>query len=197
MSTFRPDHGFSVASIFAAPRDVYTFDPEGFSGLYERRMEIHIPDPSASDRRQYDMPRRGHWQDCEGADDYRAGFDPIMNALWPVQLAYGRSIETASRLMNAHAGAAVLVTIDDEEYIALAGGGMDLSWHLAAAYVCCGCVPPVDILDRLSGSPFESSKAARGAIMRAWREGARHMARQAKRLTADARKVAAKHKAGR
>lgn len=190
--TFKPKHGYSVASIFADARNVDTFSPEGFSGLSDGRMEIHIPEPTPSDRRSYSMPARGDWTDCDGAYEYRDSFDPMMNSLWPVDLAYGRGEAEAARLINLHAGSTVLVTIDDETYIAMTSGGMDLSWHIAAAYVCCGCVPPVRILENLERSPFQTSKAARAAILTAWREGARFMASKAKAIRDGARKVAAK-----
>ena len=118
----------------------------------------------------------------------------MMNAIWPVDLAYERSEAEAAALMNKHAGATSLICVDGNYFIAMTGGGMDLSWHIAAAYVCCGCVPPVAILDNLSRSPFETSKQARTAILRAWRQGARHLRFKAKSLMDGARQAAAKRK---
>ena len=118
-----------------------------------------------------------------------------MNALWPVDLAYGRSADEAAALMNKHGGATTLICVDGERYfIAMTGGGMDLSWHIAAAYVCCGCVPPVEILDGLHRSPFEASKQTRAAILKAWRQGARHLRHKAASLMTGARQAAAKRK---
>jgi hypothetical protein len=95
----------------------------------------------------------------EWADSYH----PAMNYAWPVSLGYGGpSVEEAAALINRHAGNCTLVSFseghspwgddsDAPDYaIALTGGGMDLSDHLAVAYLCCGCVPPERILSGLS-----------------------------------------------
>lgn len=195
MTKFAQRHCFSVASLFASARNVNDFSEDGFSALYGERMEITIPDPTPADRRERDMPARVDWRETDAASDWEESFFPMMNALWPVELAYGRSEEEAAALMNLHAGATSLITVDDQTYIAMTGGGMDLSWHIAAAYVCCGCVPPLDILDGLSRSPFETSKQAKRAILRAWREGVAHMKAKAKRMGEDRRAYAAKARA--
>ncbi len=137
----------SVASRLDA-RNIDTFgtnrdgEPADFGSLYGDRLEVIIPDPTPSQRAEYDMPKRGDWDDCErGADEYRDSFFPMMNSLWPVELAYNRSEVRSGRADEPPCGLTSLITIDGDHYIAMTGGGMDLSWHIAAAYVCCGCVP--------------------------------------------------------
>lgn len=183
MRTLKPEFGYSLANIFAEARNVEEFEPDGFSALYDdSRIESIVPEPTAADRRSYSLPMRGDWDDCDGAMEYRDSFWPMMNSLWPVDLAYRRSASEAARLMNLHAGATSLIEIDDQHYIALTGGGMDLSWHIAAAYVCCGCVPPLYILDGLRRSPFRMEDKVNRAILSAGREGAKHLRLRAKQL---------------
>ena len=107
--------------------------------------------------------REEFWQSDAG-DEWRDSFDPMMNFGWPVELRYVDSDE-----LKAIAGrfeewnlACTLIEISggddgEETYeIALTGGGMNLSDHIAAAYIACGHVPPIRLLDNLSGS-FPSS----------------------------------------
>ena len=201
MTSIKPAHGFSLRSVTADSRSIDTFgtnrdgEPADFGSLYGDRMEIIIPEPTRADREQYDMPKRGDWQDCDGERDYCDGFFPMMNALWPVDLAYGRSEQEAADLMNRHGGATSLITIDGDHYIAMTGGGMDLSWHIAAAYVCCGAVPPLYILQNLSRSPFGVSPAATRAILAAARQGARYLRQQAQNVARDVRELSRKRKA--
>lgn len=204
MAKIKPQHGFSLRCVTSDARNIDTFgtnrdgEPADFGSLYGDRLEVIIPDPTPSQRAEYDMPKRGDWNDCErGADEYRDSFFPMMNSLWPVELAYNRSESEAAALMNRHAGSTSLITIDGDHYIAMTGGGMDLSWHIAAAYVCCGCVPPLYILRNLSGSPFETSKPARAAILAAGRAGAAYLRQEAQKLTQDVRDLSKRAKAAR
>ncbi len=189
----RPDYGYSVSSISADSRDADTFGEEGIAEmLVSGRMELFYPEPTKDDREQYGLKKRGEWDDgCQASCEYRDSFVPMMNYLWPVDLAYGRSASQAADLMNKHAGATSLVMIGDETYIAMTGGGFDMSWHLAAAYVCCGCIPPTRILQNLKGSPFHVSESMTRAILVAAREGVRFLQRDTKRLAADIRATAA------
>jgi hypothetical protein len=195
MSKFKPDHGYSVVSFFVEPRNVDSFGADAdFTELYsEGRLEIVIPEPTRQDRESHGLPKRGQWDDGDqAADEYRDSFFPMMDSLWPVVLAYGRSEQTAADLMNRHGGATSLISIDGDDFIAMTGGGMDLSWHLAAAYVCCGAVPPLRLLESLRGSPFMLSPTMNRAVAAAAREGAAFMRRKAKTLAADVRGLGAK-----
>lgn len=182
----KPQHGWSLSSVFADSVNVNDIHEGGFQELYGERMEVYVPEPSKQDRKSYGMAVRGEWDNgSRAADEWRDANFPIMNALWPVDLAYGRSHQEATRLIGKHGGATVLITIDDRDFIAMTGGGMDLSWHIASAYVCCGCVPPVQILEGLYRSPFETSKSARAAVLSAWRDGAKFLRDKARRLNVE------------
>lgn len=202
MTSIKPKHGFSLASVTVDSRNIDTFgvtrdgDPADFQSMHGGRMEIVYPAPTPQQRADHDMPKRGEWDDGErGADEYRDGFFPMMNALWPVELAYGRSEAEAADLMNRHGGATSLISIDGDYYIAMTGGGMDLSWHLAAAYVCCGAVPPLYILRSLSRSASDMRPAVTRAILAAGRQGAGYLRLQAKQVASDMREHAKRAKA--
>lgn len=68
--------------------------------------------------------------------------EPMMNYAWPVACEADES--TARAVYDC--GAVALVTIDGEPHIALTGGGMDLSWGIARAYVAASQLPPA-VLD--------------------------------------------------
>lgn len=205
MPAFKPQHGFSVRNVTADARNVDTFgadehtgEPVDFASLHGNRMEVMIPEPTRQQRADHDMPKRGDWDEGDrGADEYRDGFFPIMNALWPVDLAYNRSESEAADLMNRYGGATSLITIDGDHYIAMTGGGMDLSWHIAAAYVCCGAVPPLYILQNLSRSHSDMGPTMTRAILAAGRHGAQYLRRQARQISTDMREHAKRAKAGR
>lgn len=98
------------------------------------------------------------FQQSDGYDGFRDSFDPMMNYAWPVELGYEVEVRDAALLMSEFAPSCSLVerknrATDEWEYeIALNGGGMNLADHIAGAYLCCGALPPVAILDSLSGS---------------------------------------------
>lgn len=91
------------------------------------------------------------FEGTRGHDEWRDGNQPMMNYVWPCEMAYGTSKETAAQRIAEHGGATCLVScsIGGEEFvgIALTGGGMNLAHDLAAAYVCCGQAPPLALLD--------------------------------------------------
>lgn len=139
----------------------------------------------------------------DGWHEWRDGFEPMMNYAWPVSLAYdGPDPETAATLIEAHGGACVLIEFNEEararlfgedtdapEYaIALTGGGMDLSDHIAAAYLACGCVPPSRILSGLSGV-IDPGKAARLPLREAYERAADHLEFRAQRMRTECARV--------
>ncbi|PWC98028.1 hypothetical protein TSO5_03210 [Azospirillum sp. TSO5] len=91
------------------------------------------------------------FKESDAHHEWADTFEPMMNYFWPVELGYGVELEEAATMIDQHAGCATLVYVEslDTHGIALSGGGMDLSWDLAAAYLCCGCVPPLNILSGL------------------------------------------------
>lgn len=80
--------------------------------------------------------------------EWKDRYEPMMNVYWPVDLAYGVSPEEAAERIERFGGATSLVWIEsaNTDAIVLTGGGMDLSWDIAAAYICCGCIPPSRLL---------------------------------------------------
>jgi hypothetical protein len=141
------------------------------------------------------------WQQADQCDEWKDQFFPIMNYAWPVSLAYGGpSAEEAARLIDRYAGACTLVEFgeghnpfgpefasDTPEYgIALTGGGMDLSDHLAVAYLCCGCVPPERLLSGLDGfsGPARSGRLVQAAdlLRQAYAQAADYFRNRAERL---------------
>jgi hypothetical protein len=89
-----------------------------------------------------------HFRESENYDDWTGGFSPVMNGFWPCDPV--GSPEQAAALMHSVGTACSLVRVEiaDEWVtgIALTGGSMDLSDHIAAAYVCCGRVPPIELI---------------------------------------------------
>lgn len=81
--------------------------------------------------------------------DWQDSMSPMMNFYWPVDVS---DVEGAAMAIYNHAGNTSLIYLNDlDKYaIVLTGGGMDLSWDIAAAYVCCGDVPPAELLRNLS-----------------------------------------------
>lgn len=193
MTKIKPEFGYSAANITADARDADSFGYDGISEMLNaEHMEICVPDPTKEDRETYKLGKGDDWDNGEqGSFEYRDSFVPMMNSLWPVDLAYRRCASEAAALMNEYAGATSLVTIGDDYYIAMTGGGMNLSWHIAAAYVCCGSIPPLNILESLKGSPFRLSDKINREIVRAAREAVRFMRSKAKRLAIDVKETGA------
>lgn len=90
-----------------------------------------------------------HFDEYETAiDQFRDSFHPAMNFVWPLDsVDNARHSEQDLADMVAQAGCCVLVQIGDEYGIALTGGGMDLSDHIVRAYVNCGYMPPLRLIE--------------------------------------------------
>lgn len=88
------------------------------------------------------------FEHSDGWYEWKDGFEPVMNGYWPVTLAYRLDAETAAARIDQYGGSTALVWIEsaNTHAIILTGGGMDLSWDICAAYICCGCVPPARLL---------------------------------------------------
>lgn len=71
--------------------------------------------------------------------------EPMMNYWWPLpDGTFGES--HASLLAESPFSCCIVYNSDTEEYgIALTGGGMDLSWDIAGAYVLLGFTPPASL----------------------------------------------------
>lgn len=115
--------------------------------LVEARAEFFDPDdgesPLAAAIEKFRYSQEYYeWQDR---------FEPMMDFIWPVNLAYGVTDEEAAGLIDKYAGSTSLVYVRDLDThaIVLTGGGMDLTWDIATAYLCCGCIPPLLLLSAL------------------------------------------------
>lgn len=90
---------------------------------------------------------RSKFEESDEFDDWKQGFTPLMSVLWPCSIP---SIEQAAAAFRRENLACTVVAGDVHGYqtsgIALTGGGMDLSDHIAAAYVLCGQTPPVSVI---------------------------------------------------
>lgn len=102
---------------------------------------------------------------------------PVASYWWPMgSLGHMRDEwEAAWRLRHLPV---VLVEVDGIYGVALTGGGMDMSWYLAAAFVECGFLPPLELSPRdysmaenLLGKPLarRTRSAYRETLLRAKR----------------------------
>lgn len=86
--------------------------------------------------------------------------EPVGSAWWPVTKR-GIATEVAKDLLLHSNNCALLYNTDTQEYgLVLTGGGMDLSWDIAQAYVLCGQRPPVALsLPNFAGEGWDQEKA--------------------------------------
>lgn len=164
-----------------------------------KRIAKRSPNKPLSDEHQ------SEFEQSDAYYEWKDGFEPMMNFAWPVSLAYEHSLSDAIDAMAEHARACVLIELGERQreelfgwgsdapdyVIGLTGGGMDLSDHIAAAYLACGCVPPQRILSGLAGV-ISAEKARRLPLREAYRTSAEHYAYRAKQLREQSRRVHAK-----
>jgi hypothetical protein len=129
--------------------------------------------------------------------EWRDGFEPMMNYVWPAFLPYGMDSADLADRLNVFAPNMTLVYFGEhsphcpEPYgFALNGGGMNLSDHIAAAYLCAHQVPPVSILQGLAGviSPYMLARIG-GPLRAAYRQAARNLRQRASRLAEESGRV--------
>jgi hypothetical protein len=111
-------------------------------------------------------PGEGNWQ------------EPMMNTWWPLPDHANPDSEAASKLAAEPISMCIVYNMESEEYgLALTGGGMDLSWDIAAAYVVLGYLPPVELhLPGFAGLGHGVAKRVTMAAMeRAYRVMSAHM----------------------
>ncbi|UTC28655.1 hypothetical protein MARCHEWKA_01420 [Brevundimonas phage vB_BpoS-Marchewka] len=140
------------------------------------------------------------FRQTEGYDEWRDSFDPMMNYGWPVDLKYvdSEGIAAIAARFDAWGLACTLIEIDNGRHdepdyeIALTGGGMNLTDHLAAAYIACGHVPPITLLDNLSGS-FPSGLVHRLPMVEVIERAADWLRHKADRMDELAVKIDAGH----
>jgi len=209
-----PAHGLSIRHLDSDSRHV---DWSDLRDECEDGYSVILPSPTYGDWQDRDSNPPAHinrrsaravmndadseaFQETQAYDEWRDSFEPMMNYAWPVTLAYGVSVDDAVALIEQHGGACSLIELGEEagerlygddapEYvIALTGGGMNLSDHIAAAYLACGCVPPERILSGLAGV-ISPEKARRLPLQTAYREAARHYASKGKNMLEQSKRV--------
>lgn len=174
--------------------DVDERAPDLLSAAQKRaaRVNPHKPTPQPVADAFNDSDSRYEWEDS---------FRPVMNYVYPVFIyeAAGRpSPQAVADRLEQFAPACSLIYFGEhsdhcpEEYgFALTGGGMDLSDHIAAAYLCADQVPPTWILQRLAGVGMSERKLASiGASLRvAYRMATRAMRDRAKDLAQESARI--------
>jgi hypothetical protein len=142
----------SIKDLSCAAIEVKPMDYDWSEG-YGERWELVYPDVSdwsdAECRRWLRDNSNSHASDENGLQetvaqfmqDDPSGFEPVMSYAYPLPEYHGDLGKDQAKLDKACA--CVLVTIDNEAYLALAGGGMDLSWDICEAYMLLGYLPPV------------------------------------------------------
>lgn len=194
-----------------ATRYDWSGDEETGAGGLGQGFEIIYPRPTLDDISEHAPDLMGKrkpsrriaaddlaeaFREERGGSEWEAAFHPMMSAVWPVSLAYEVSAAEAAQLMAEFAPACTLVEFEDEDAIgeghgiALNGGGMDLSDHIAAAYLCCGCVPPARILINLRGviGPTRMKEIG-GALRQAYRRAEEFQRNQGRRLAEERRSL--------
>lgn len=71
---------------------------------------------------------------------------PMMNYYYEIDLR-GGSAESVQARLQRFGGSCILVKVSDEPKLCLAGGGMDMTWDIAWAYILCGQLPPTKYCD--------------------------------------------------
>jgi hypothetical protein len=88
---------------------------------------------------------------CEGTGDADLGdheaWHPMMNNVWPIP-----SANLGDDFRETLCNMTVVEIEDGDEYLALTGGGMDLSWAVAETFIRLGYYPPAAVrLPRMCG----------------------------------------------
>lgn len=106
--------------------------------------------------------------DDDGDED---GWTPMMNYAYPLPSGV-RTGETWHRAMRC----TTVVEIGGESYLALTGGGMDLSWEIVETYLRCGYLPPAYFARRLPRMGSRGASETDRAILEACRLSLRYVA---------------------
>lgn len=123
---------------------------------WDRLIELFEIDPEAFEQ-----------DDVENDDQWF----PMMNYSYPLPRGV-RSTDLWHRVMSC----TTVVVIDGEDYLALTGGGMDLTWEICEAYLNCGYWPPAHFAGRLPKMGGRGTSERDRMIINACRVSLRHMA---------------------
>jgi hypothetical protein len=85
------------------------------------------------------------WRECvrDKMPDQADRYTPMMNYLYPLP-DFRMDPSKAQALLDTEGGAVCVVDVGGETYMALTGGGMDMSWDIAHGYMLLGYYPPLD-----------------------------------------------------
>lgn len=126
----------------------------------------HVPKPNFSDHDNHTIREAIRYIGLDPDDYTREGWpqnviedareklrtdstlEPMMNSVWPMREYRGNTAK--DQLAVAWNTTCCIVEIEsmpgDHPFIAMTGGGMDLSWDLAEAYMRCNFLPPTNLL---------------------------------------------------
>lgn len=87
-------------------------------------------------------------------------FAPMMNYIYPLPY-YRGSASDAQSVLTQVGVSVVVVEVDGDVYLALSGGGMDMSWDICRAYMELGYLPPFHFSDlpRFAGMEWSEENA--------------------------------------
>lgn len=127
------------------------------------------PHTAFAQSEHYNFGERTDWSlpfNLTEKEQENENYQPMMNYLWPLEeFEYHLKKFDDKSLKKAldDAGSTTLIQREDngEYYLALAGGGMDLSWDIAAGYVNLGYLPPFKICENLPEFAGETYKDAK------------------------------------
>ena len=142
-----------IKDLSCAAIDVKPMDYDWQAG-YGEAWEVIYPDVDDWTRAQCVEWLDDKGQDTDGDDDALResvriamqdedyAFMPMMNYAYPLPGFRGDPAKAQS-LLDQYAGSVCIVAIGDDSFLALTGGGMDLSWEICEAYMLLGYLPPV------------------------------------------------------
>lgn len=97
--------------------------------------------------------------------DHDELYTPMMSYAYPLPHFRGDAPAAQRALDQLERGcAAIVVEIDGAPWLALAGGGMDLSWDICRAYIALGHYPPAHFAARLPRQGETDVETARIAL---------------------------------
>lgn len=175
---------------------------------YDYKHEVIAAETTQADFDALDEEERERYfeafRDTDGFSEMEDAFRPIMLYFWPLFM-HGRDPVKVAELIDEFAPAVSLVELSDrrdlknavgEDYaLCLSGGGMNLSDHLALAYICAGAIPPLELLTGLSGVMSEDRLArCKGALDAAYKAAKASLKNDIDRLTRERKTLFAKAK---
>ncbi len=151
---------------------------EELTGLAEDRVELELEDDEREEQENAAREALTEW--AAGHVD-EAGIVPMMNYAYPIHLDDAAGAQAT--LMGAVVPLCV-VEIGGDPFLALTGGGMDLSWSICEAYVALGLLPPAHFAGKLpnQGDPWLERPDVLDACVRSLQLAASWASRDLERL---------------